>query len=125
MIKVSYDRTYNTLVIDFIGKIDAVQAERSFLDVKKVLPKQAKGFKLLTDFTLAESMDIEIKEPIERAMDFLNERGVTEILRVIPDPAVDIGFNILSAFHYSQKVAVLTLQSWEEAEAKLRNRGGV
>ena len=125
MIKVSYDRTCNTLVIDFIGKIDAVQAERSFLDVKKVLPKQAKGFKLLTDFTLAESMDIEIKEPIERAMDFLNERGVTEILRVIPDPAVDIGFNILSAFHYSQKVAVLTLQSWEEAEAKLRNRGGV
>ncbi len=121
MIKVRYDRTCNTLVIDFIGKIDAAQAEHSFFDVKKVLPKQGKGFKLLTDFTLAERMDIEIKESVEKAMDLLNERSVTEILRVIPDPAVDIGFNILSAFHYSKKVAVLTLQSREEAEAKLKN----
>ncbi len=87
MIKVSYDHKCNTLMIEFIGKIDAAQAEHSFLDVKKVLPKQAKGFKLLTDFTLAERMDI--------------------------------GFNILSAFHYSKKVAVLTLQSRDEAQAKL------
>ncbi len=121
MIKVSYDRKCNALVIEFIGTIDAAQAEHSFLEVRKVLPKQAKGFKLLTDFTLAESMDIKIKESVEKAMDFLNERGVTEILRVIPDPAVDIGFNILSAFHYSKKVAVLTLQSRDEAEARLKS----
>ena len=50
---------------------------------------------------------------------FLNAQGVTEILRVIPDPAQDIGLNIMSLFHYSKEVKFLTLQFREEAETRL------
>ena len=119
MIKISRDPKRNTLIIEFAGKVDRVQAEQSFLELKKILPKVGKGFSLLTDFTSVETVDIEIKSVIEKSMDLINARGVAEVLRVVPDPAMDIGFNIMSAFHYSKEVPVLTLRSREEAQGKL------
>ena len=62
---------------------------------------------------------IKSKSPSKRLMDFLGDQGVTEILRVIPDPAQDIGLNIMGAFHYSKGVKFLTLQSREEAQSRL------
>jgi hypothetical protein len=46
-------------------------------------------------------------------------RSVTEIIRVIPDPNMDIGFNIMSASHYSKQIKVHTVRSRQEAEAHL------
>ena len=119
MIKISRDPKRNTLIIEFSGKVDRVQAEKSFLELEKILPKVGKGFSLLTDFTSVETVDIEIKSVIEKSMDLINARGVAEVLRVVPDPEMDIGFNIMSAFHYSKEVPVLTLRSREEAQGKL------
>lgn len=120
MIKVSYDGEHNTAIVEFQGNIDATQAEQFFLDVEKVLPKHAKGFKLLADFSSVETMELEVQRAIKKAMEFFNERGVTEILRVIPDPALEIGFNAMSASRYSKEVKVHTLRSRQEAQAHLR-----
>ena len=45
-------------------------------------------------------MDFSVKGEIEKAMDLFNAQGVTEIIRVIPDPNMDIGFNIVFQFRY-------------------------
>ena len=119
MIKVCYDRDRNTLILEFVGKIDSVRAAQFYKDVQKLLPKCHEGVKILTDLSALEEMDPDIKGAIKKAMDLFNARGVTDIIRVIPDPTKDIGFNIMSLFHYSKEVKFVTLQSREEAEARL------
>ena len=119
MIKVIYDSERNTIIAEFSGKIDVAQAEQFYADIQKTVPQCGKGFKLLTDLSAVETVDLKIQGAIKKVMDFLNQRGVAEILRVIPDPAVDIGLNIMSRFHYSKDVQFLTLQSREEALARL------
>jgi len=121
MVKVSYDDEHNTVIIEFEGNIDIAQAERFFSDIEKVLPKPGKGFKLLTDFSSVQTMELAVKDEIKKAMGLFNARGVTEILRVLPDPDMDIGLNIMSRSRYSQDVKILTLRSREEALARLRN----
>ncbi len=119
MIKVNYDPEYNTIIIEFEGKIDAAQGEQYLPDIQKVLSKVKKGFNLLVDLSSVQTVDPKIQGVIKKVMDLLNAQGVTKILRVIPDPAHDIGLNIMSLFHYSEEVKVLTLRSREEAQERL------
>ena len=123
MVKVRYDRTRNTVIVEFEGNVDAAQAKRFVADFDKVRPEPTKEFKLLTDFSLVDTMEFSVKSEIEKAMDFLNAQGVTEIVRVIPDPNMDIGFNLMSAAHYSKRIKVHTLRSRQEAEAHLGSEG--
>ena len=119
MIKTKYDRKHNAVVIEFEGHVDTTQGEQFFKDIQKVVPKHGKGFTLLTDMTSLDKMDLQVKDAITKAMDLFNDNGITRVLRVIPDDDKDIGFNILSAFHYSKGVKILTLQSREEALERL------
>jgi len=120
MLKASYDRERNTVIIEFIGKVNAAQTEPFFAEIQKVVPKHGKGFRLLTDFTALEEMGDDIQASIKKTMDYFNEQGVTQILRVIPTLDQDFGFNMLSLFHYSKKVKFLTLKSRAEAEERLK-----
>jgi hypothetical protein len=61
-------------------------------------------------------MDISASSFIEKVMDLLNKSGVSRVIRIIPDQEKDIGFNIMSLFHYSDQVAVHTYKSYSEAE---------
>ncbi|MCR4337315.1 MAG: STAS domain-containing protein [Candidatus Omnitrophica bacterium] len=121
MIKASYDPEYNVVIVEFEGRIDAAQAEQFFSDIEKVLPKHGKSFKLLTDLSLLQSMDPNVRGTIKKAMDFFNAKGVTQVVRVIPHPDQDIGFKIMSLFHYSKEVEILTVQSRGEAQARLKS----
>ncbi len=122
MIKVNYDQEHNTVIIEFVGKIDAAHGEEYLPNLHKVIPKHGKGFKLLVDLSLVQKMDPKFQVSIKKAMDLLNAHGVTKIIRVIPHPAHDLGLNIMSHFHYSKEVKVLTLPSRKEAEARLRTK---
>ena len=119
MVKVRYDRKRNTVIVEFEGNVDAGQAKQFFTDLEKVRPKLEKDFKLLTDFSLVDTMEFKVKGEIEKAMDLFNAQGVSEIIRVIPDANMDIGFNLMSASHYSKQIKVHTLRSRQEAEAHL------
>jgi anti-anti-sigma regulatory factor len=83
------------------------------------LPNLTKGFKILTDLSGLNSMDALCVSELKRMMDLCRKSGVGTVARVIPDPAKDIGFNILSLFHYRDKVHVLTFQTLAEAEQAL------
>ena len=119
MLKAAYDKEKNLVTVKFEGKIDFAQAEPFYEEVQKILPTCGKGFKLLTDFTLLDQMDIEVQPLIKKTMDLFNEKGVTEIIRIIPTPEQDFGFSIMSLFHYSREVKSMTVQSREEALARL------
>ena len=124
MIKVSDNQEHNTVIIEFVGKIDAAQGEQYLPDIPKVLPKHGKGFTLLVDLSAVESMDPGIKAAIKKAMDLINAHGVTKIIRVIPRLEQDIGLNIMSLFHYSSSVKIVTLPSREMAKKHLQNERG-
>ena len=119
MIKVGYNDKRNVVIIEFIDKIDAAQAEQSYLDIQKIIPQCNKGFKILTDLSRVEFMDPKSVGMIKKSMDFFNSKGVTEIVRIIPDSGKDVGFNIMSLFHYSKNVKLITVESREESEGFL------
>ena len=119
MIKARYDQELGAVIIEFSGKVDKAQAEQSYVELQSIVPKHGKGFKLLTDLSRVEKIDLDIRDTIKKTMDFLDSRGVTEIFRVIADPEQDIGFNIMSLFHYSKRVKFFTLESRQEAEESI------
>jgi hypothetical protein len=121
MIKVSYDAEHNAVVIVFEGEIDAAQVENAFIDIEMIMPRCSKGFKVLADFSPVSATEPEVQGELEKAMDLFNAQGVTEILRVLPDPDLDIGFDIMSRSHYSRQVQIHTLRSMDEARAFLQN----
>ena len=52
-------------------------------------------------------------------MDRINIYGVGTIIRVIPNPAKAIGFNILSLFHYQSDTTISTCEDLAEASSLL------
>jgi len=91
------------------------QIEKLYNNIQLEIPKLKTGFKILTDLSLLESMDIEAHLVIEKIMQLCNQHGVSKIVRIIPDPSKDIGFNIMSLFNYSQDVGIVTYRSTKEA----------
>ena len=103
------------------GDIDSAQTKQLFFDLEKILPKHGEGFKLLADYSLVQVMELEVESEIKKAMKHFNDLGVTEILRVIPNPDMVTGFDLMSRHYYSKEVQVHTLRSRAEAQAYLRN----
>jgi hypothetical protein len=52
---------------------------------------------------------------IGKEMDLCDQHGVGLVVRVIPDPAKDIGFNLLSIFHYPHHPRMVTCKTMSEA----------
>jgi hypothetical protein len=118
MFSLSTDKEGNELVITFKDYFDLQQAEQFYVQVQKIVPKLKKGFNVLTDLSPLERMDISARSFIEKAMDLFNKSGVSKVIRIIPDQRKDIGFNIMSLFHYSAGVPIHTYKSCQEAEEK-------
>jgi hypothetical protein len=55
-------------------------------------------------------------------MDACNRAGVQKVVRIIPEPEKDIGFGIMSLFHYRRGVQIVTCESADEAAAILGRR---
>jgi len=117
---VSADVSKNLLNVRLHGNIDPDGMQACVDQIEKELPTLAKGFTILTDLSELNSMDTHCIPAMERMMDLCRKGGAGTVVRVIPDPAKDIGFNILSLFHYRNKVHVLTFQSLAEAEKAVK-----
>jgi anti-anti-sigma regulatory factor len=84
-----------------------------------VVPQLRTDFSLLTDLSGLLSMDLSCLPHLEKIMDLCRENGVARIVRVVPNSALDIGFNILSKFHYPNTVQILTCETLAEAHRVL------
>jgi len=119
MFSLSTDNKGNKLIITVKDYFDLQQAEQFYAELAKNIPKLKKGFIVLTDLSFLERMDMNARMFIEKAMDLFNKHGVSRVIRIIPDQGKDIGFNIMSLFHYSAGVAIHTYKSYQEAESIL------
>jgi len=119
MFEVEVDKTANLLSIDYGGRIDVEEIQQCGEKIRSLLGDLQPGFRLLTDLTNLESMDLECVPHIKRMMDLCNKQGVHTVVRVIPDPHKDIGLNIMSLFHYDRRVHIVTCKNLAEAKSAL------
>jgi hypothetical protein len=60
-------------------------------------------------------MDLDCVPDVDWCMEAVDQAGVSKIVRIVPDPRKDIGFNIISLFHLRRSVSFVTCDTMEEA----------
>ena len=103
------------LYLSFIDEVKVEELQQARENVIMLLADLASGFRLLTDLGSLDSMDVKCAIEIGKIMELCDEKGVTLVVRVIPDHAKDIGLSILSRFHYRHAPRMVTCQNMMEA----------
>jgi len=116
MFQLEVDVPRNILRLSFIECFDARQGERLCEEISLKILQLKPGFKIVNDLTRLEHMEFEAHRHIDEVMDICNRYGVEKVVRVITRENHDIGFGIMSMFHYSPAVSIHTCYSLEEAE---------
>ena len=119
MFTIHADPARNLARVCWIGRVTAAGAEGGKAEVERVLPQMKPGFTVLTDLSALESMDLECATTLAKIMDLCRAKGIGTVVRVVPDPTKDIGFNILSVIHYRRGVKIITCATLAEAERVL------
>jgi hypothetical protein len=88
------------LHLSYIGNVGVEELRRGHDEVVALLADLPAGFKMLVDLDRLESMNTDCVEELGKMMELLDQHGLAHVVRVIPDPTKDIGFNILARFHY-------------------------
>jgi hypothetical protein len=107
------------LHVSYIGNVGAEELRRGHDDMVALLVELPAGFKMLVDLGRLEVMDINCIEELGKMMELLDQHGLEQVVRVIPDPTKDIGFNILARFHYHNNPRITTCETMSEAEKLL------
>ena len=107
------------LVIRYRGRVVAEDVASCAEEVADALATMPSGFRLLVDLTGLESMDVACAPRLEKIMQLCNAKGVSAVVRVVPDKRRDIGLQIMSYFHYGPDVRIFTCTNLEEATATL------
>lgn len=115
MFTIEFDQPRNLLVIRYSDHVGPDETKRALDEMRLALGQVERGFRLLADLTALQSMDIACAPHIESAMDLCNGKGVSDVVRIIPDPRKDIGMQIMSYFHYGGDVRIVTCESADEA----------
>ena len=104
------------LCLSFIDRVRLDELERVREQSALLLAELAPGFRLLTDLDRLESVDADCAPEIGRLMELCDEKGVSIVVRVIPDPTKDIGLNIIARFHYRKhRPRIVTCETMAEA----------
>lgn len=108
------------LVIHYSGSVNREETRQAAERVRSLLPRLKPGFTIISDLGRLEHMDFECAEDLGGIMDSCNEAGVAHIRRIMPKPEVDIGWNIISHFHYDEdKVSIKSYSSFFHAMKEL------
>jgi len=95
------------------------QMEDGLETVRGLMAHLKPGFLLLTDLSNLESMDIACASALGGIMDLCSENEMSTVVRVIPDPTKDIGFDLISKFHHHSPIKTQTYENLAEAIADL------
>jgi hypothetical protein len=104
----------------YTGTVTAAHMRAGVEEVARLLPPLRAGFTVLADLSGLEAMDLDCAPHLAKIMELCKAHGVGRVIRVIPDPAKDIGLNILSLIHYRGKVQLVTCSTLAEAEQELK-----
>ena len=112
---VKLDQAQSWLTIVYSGHVNPDETQRCAEEVRVAVTKIKPGFRLLVDMTDLQAMEVSCAPHIRSLMDACNQNGVAKVVRIIPDPKLDIGLQIMSYFHYSGDVRIVTCESADEA----------
>jgi hypothetical protein len=115
MYRIEADQSKNLLSFVFSGHVTPQETGSWREQLCKILGEMKVGFTLLSDLSGLDLMDLDCAPDIEWSMEALDEAGIARVVRIIPDPRKDIGFNIMSRFHYRDSVKFVTCDTMEEA----------
>lgn len=119
MFAAEYDNVHRLLKLRFSANVTTDEVKLCHQRIRELLAGEESGFRLLVDLSGLEKMDTDCWQHIKQSMTFHNERGVKEIVRVIPDSHKDIGFTIMSTFHYNHDVSISVCETLGEAKELL------
>lgn len=112
---VTSDPARNLLQCALAGDIGPKEIAHYGKAVEEALATLSSGFHVLVDLTDLNTMDLGSVPYIQKAMELCRSRGVARIVRIIPDQSKDIGFGIMSLFHYPHEVQIITCKTRAEA----------
>jgi hypothetical protein len=115
MFVVEADTTRQLLVLSVAGVVTADESRETVGRVREKLEDMLPGFVALADFRWLESMAAGSAPFVAEIMDAFVAKGVSAVVRVMPNPRVDIGLNILSPFHYGPEVRLMTFETLADA----------
>jgi anti-anti-sigma regulatory factor len=119
-ILVSVDARKDIVRLAYFGDIGIEESRQHEQAITEAIAAALPGFYLLTDLTHLNSMDVACMSFIIRRMEFARSHGIARVVRIIPDPSKDIGFNIMSLFHYRRGVQIITCATQAEADRALQ-----
>jgi hypothetical protein len=103
------------LYLGYIQQVCTDDLKRGLKELPALLADLPSGFHLLVDLARLESMEPACSTQIGKVMELCDQHGVELVVRVIPEPAKDIGFNMLSIFHYPHHPRAVTCKTMNEA----------
>ena len=109
------DPSGRMLTMTYSQHVGAEDMRRCLGSVRELIADLQSGFLLLADLSGLDSMDPSCAPDIGAIMDLFNAKELETVVRVIPDPGKDIGFAIISRFHYDKRVQTLTYDSLVDA----------
>lgn len=115
MYSVEIDKTKRFLVISATGHVTKEEVKAAAEDVRELVRDAEPGLHALTDLRWLTTMDPEAATYVANIMEILQEKQVASVTRIVPDSHKDIGFNILSHFHYKPSVQIYTVETLAEA----------
>ena len=119
------DRSQWLLKITVAGHSTPEEARSLLENLQSLLRDIPPGFRLLADLSGVLSMPTTAAPYIGQIMESCAEKGVELVVRLLPaEPSKDIGFAIMSHFHYGPDIRIVTCTTMEEAASHLAQSNG-
>lgn len=104
----------NLLRVHFKDSVTTTQFDTFLRELPGLLEGMPEGFVLISDFSDLNEMDFACWKPVGNMMEQMVQAGVGEVIRVMEDPAKDIGCGILSSFHYPKTLPIKIFNNLSE-----------
>ena len=115
MVICTSDKSGRLLTISYTRLVSLGDMRHALETVRRLVPQLKPGFFILSDWTHLDSMDYACASELGALMDLCDGAKPSGVVRVLPDPAKDIGFNIISRFHHDPPVQTQTYETLAEA----------
>lgn len=115
MFQVHADHATQLLTISFSENVDNEQMKRGLGQTTSALTSMKPGFRVLTDLSHLECMNPSCALLVGEIMTLCDQRGIDTVALVLPEERKDIGFILMTRFHYSSRVRICTFTHLPEA----------
>jgi hypothetical protein len=110
----------NLLRTRYAGHATKSDLEAGVSAIRTQMAQLKPGFTILADWSGIEGLALDCVPAIAEIMELARAHGAATVVRVLPDPARDIGINMLSVVHLRGTARTVTAENLEEAERLVR-----